>query len=149
MACSYAVIFINTCCKDLEYKEAKKRGEIAKDLFIEVLEFDEVADYENLRKSAIIETLEDLQRRADEFQAAKGDSLETFLISIVWIGYSLDCDFEPHLHLLNQKDEEVERLKGIYGSLFFKWMEVSAYGEPICINEYATKIAALPSTHVL
>ena len=48
--------------------------------------------------------------------------------------------------MLDAKEEKIEG-KGADG--LYKWMEVTSYGEPICINEYATMIAALPFTHVL
>ena len=51
----------------LEYKEASTSCEIAKDLFIEVLEFDDVDIFFNLRKSEIIDKLNALQQRAEEF----------------------------------------------------------------------------------
>ena len=149
---SYAAIFINTrCCQELEYKGAQERCELAKDLFIEVLEFDDFVPHENLRKSEIVNILTELDKKADEF-AEKCTAEETFLLSIVWIGYSLDCDFAPHQEILAAKDEEIANENeeaGKSGGKYFKWMEVSAYGEPICINEYATRIAAHPSTHVL
>ena len=48
----------------MDYKCAKERGEIAKDLLIEVLEFDDVIPYENLKKSEIIDILNKLQEKA-------------------------------------------------------------------------------------
>ena len=75
----------------------------------------------------------------------------TFLISIVWVGYSLDGEFGEHKQFLAPKEEEFEMkvTKGSDASLYHQWMELTAYGEPICINEYASRIAALKSVHVL
>ena len=76
--------------------------------------------------------------------------MATFLVSIVWIGFSLDPDFDFHVNLLDEKTEEInDEGKEAEESEYYRWMELTAYGEPICINEYATKIAALKSTHVI
>ena len=64
---SHVVIFVNTKCKDLSYKDAMLRGEQAKDLFIEILEFDDFDIRENLSKAEIIKVLDDIERIATEF----------------------------------------------------------------------------------
>ena len=66
----------------------------------------------------------------------------------MWIGFSLDQDFAQHQAFFDKKEEEIN-CKGTDGSQYVKFMELSAYGEPICINEYATQIAAPSSVHVL
>ena len=43
------------------------RGEQAKDLFIEILEFDDFDIRENLSKAEIIKVLDDIERIATEF----------------------------------------------------------------------------------
>ena len=45
-------------CTDLEYRNGKASAEFAKDLFIEVLNFDDTESFFNLRKSEVIEKLE-------------------------------------------------------------------------------------------
>ena len=81
---SNCVIFINTSCNEneefkkskdkpevaqpSEYKDAEKRGQLAQDLFIETLEFDDVKPYVNYKKADIIQVLEDLEKKAEQFQ---------------------------------------------------------------------------------
>ena len=60
---SIAYVFVNTRSKDLVYKNAKQRGEEAKILFEEVLQFDEVEVCEDLEKAKVLEILEKLKKR--------------------------------------------------------------------------------------
>ena len=68
---SIAVIFVNTHCKGVQYKNAVERGEQARKLFKEELEYQEVRLFEDIDKAQIIEKLESLKARANEFEAGE------------------------------------------------------------------------------
>ena len=70
------------------------------------------------------------------------DKQEHLLISIVWIGHVLHPEFEPHLKIIKEKC-------GSVSSLQFPQFELNHLGEPMCINEYASRIAAGGNTYVL
>ena len=74
----------------------------------------------------------------------------TLLISIVWIGFSLDPDFDLHDKLIPKKihrtisiieNEDKSKIKNRY--------VLTCEGEPICLNEYCTKIANYTNVHVV
>ena len=51
---------------------------------------------------------------------------------------------------MGQSVDQIDNLKGKDGSPFVPYYELTYYGQPICINEYATEIAAQgPNTHVI
>ena len=50
---SHALVFINTHCRSVEYKDVEKRGEMTKDLLIETLWFDTCDVYKNASKAEI------------------------------------------------------------------------------------------------
>ena len=63
------VIFANDKCKDIDYKNVKQRCESAIDLFSGILEFtDDIEIYHNATKRKIIEVMEGLNKRAEEFE---------------------------------------------------------------------------------
>ena len=71
-------------------------------------------------------------------------------IGIVWIGLCIDPDENCHEHQKLLKELKVERPPaGIDESEFFQRFELTHEGEPICINEYATRIARSKGTHVI
>ena len=87
-------------------------------------------------------------------------------IGIVWVGYSLNPNYQQHKSILkdlikcpeakveaevissnpNEEDQLIPEDK----SSFYPWTELTYKGEPICINEYATRIAKTSeSAHVI
>ena len=66
-----AYIFVNTESLGLPYKNAVGRGKSALALFKDILEFEHVEVFTDLTKSNIIEKLEELQERADDFEQRK------------------------------------------------------------------------------
>ena len=66
----HAAIFVNTDVNDLEWTDAIKKGERAKELFRETFEFreDQVEVLVNLEKQAIIAKFDQMQTMADEHE---------------------------------------------------------------------------------
>ena len=72
---------------------------------------------------------------------------ETFCICIIWVGHSLNSAIPGHQKIL--EEFKVKKLAAQDGSLFDNTFAITCLGEPICLSEYATKIAQGSSTHVL
>ena len=70
-----AYIFINTGCSDVKYKNADERGRKAVELFQEVLGFEQIRTYTNMTKMAIIDELNAIQTKADEFNKQFNDKM--------------------------------------------------------------------------
>ena len=103
---SIAYIFVNSGCKELEYKAYQDKGKNTQKLFKDILEFNQVQVFEDLSKKEIIEQLEDLKNTARhyEFENDKG----SLAISITWIGFKLQASwFTPHKLLLTKLQKEV------------------------------------------
>ena len=73
---------------------------------------------------------------------------EILQICIIWVGFCLDAEFEYHKKIVDSKTEFIKEV-GSDQSRYFKWLELTCEGEPICINEYATLIAEENQVHVL
>ena len=72
---------------------------------------------------------------------------EVFAVSIVWVGHTINSAYPPHENIL--KEFGVEAPLGSDGSAYERNFAVTYLGEPICITEYAVRLAAGSSTHVL
>ena len=90
---SIAVIFINTHCNGLNYKNVLVKGKQTEQLFKDVFEFNEVWTYYDLTKEKIIEILLNLHSIAVEFESGDSKIKEPvkplLAISISWIGHKL------------------------------------------------------------
>ena len=76
-------------------------------------------------------------------------SFESFVAAIIWIGFSLDPSIGAHQKLIEVQPFTKNDV-GVDDSVYFKWLELTSLGEPICINEYATRIAQVgKSIHVV
>ena len=64
-------------------------------------------------------------------------------IAIIWIGFVLDPSSSKDQEFMNK--QTVDNPIGSDGTEYFKWLELTQLGEPICINEYATRIAQVGS----
>ena len=65
---------------------------------------------------------------------------EILLIGIVWIGHTLTPDIYAHQQII--EDIGVKEFKSdIDGSSYYRRFELNHLGQPICINEYSTRIA--------
>ena len=97
---SISYIFVNKGCKELEYKAYQEKGKMTREVFEDILEFNQVQVFENLSKKEIIEQLEDLKNTARnyEFENDKG----TLAISISWIGFKLQGSWYTEHKLLLQ-----------------------------------------------
>ena len=72
------------------------------------------------------------------------------MISIVWIGYSLDPDLAAHSNLINQKvHRSISEFQNDDKSRLFNRYVLTSDGQPICLNEYATRIANYKNVHVV
>ena len=79
-----------------KYKYAKERGEIQRQIFEDILEFDEVVVHNDLSKDAMIGELNKLKDRADAFEKNRGKK-DVFAIAVVYVGYFLDhVTYKPH-----------------------------------------------------
>ena len=85
---SIAVIFLNTNLKGLKYGGGPERASMLENLFKEVLEFDTVKVHTDLKKEQIREVLESLKKRADDFEATKGEK-DILTIAISNVGFNL------------------------------------------------------------
>ena len=101
------MVFVNTKCKELDFDGAEEKANIALDLHIEDLQLEDFDQtHRNLSKKEIIGVLEDLEERAKEYSeklTLSENKKKNLMISIVWIGYSLDPDLDAHSKLINQK----------------------------------------------
>lgn len=72
------------------------------------------------------------------------------MISIIWIGFSLDPELEEHEELINKKVQRSlsERINKDESKIFNRY-GLSCNGEPICLNEYSTKVANYKNVHVV
>ena len=74
---------------------------------------------------------------------------EILLIGIYWIGHYLTPEADMDILSYFKDKIPIESL-GVDDSEFFPQYELTHLGQPICINEYATEIAAQgPQTHVI
>ena len=152
---SHSVVFINTHCRAAQYKDANVRGNMVKDLLIETLWFDTCNVYENYSKEQIIRKLVKLQTKAEKHEfknSMKNEgqkSSQSLAIAIIWIGFVLDPRRKDEKDLMDKQTFEKNPV-GLDNSEYFKWLELTSLGEPICINEYATRIAQIGSSvHVI
>ena len=63
-----AYIFINTGCKELEYKDHRIKKKCIENLYQNLLEFQEVKVYENKNKFEMIEILQELNAKARDYE---------------------------------------------------------------------------------
>ena len=131
----------------LPWKNAAERGELARKLFADVLNFKEVRVFTNLSKDEIIEKLNQVKNQANRFEMAK-HGRETLAVGITWIGHKLQSNNDLHKQIL-AKHRVATPGPGKNNSEHFQWYETTIFGQPLCLNEYATTIAEGPSTHVL
>lgn len=82
------------------YAGAKEYGEDARKLFENVLKFNWVDVQTNLSKNSIISKLKELQKFATDFRRNNPD--QDCAIAIVWIGNSLNGDYNSHKQLLQE-----------------------------------------------
>ena len=76
-----------------------------------------------------------------DYQMERLNNDDFFLISIYWIGYTLQPDLQ--LEFLKQQNLVFPELGlGKDQSRFYAQYELTKDAEPICINEYATQIAS-------
>ena len=79
------------------------------------------------------------------------EAQEKLVVSIVWIGHTLNPEY--HSDILKNLVRGNFVKKGKDGSTMYPtiypWFELTCQGEPICVNEYATRIASDRFTHVI
>ena len=82
-----------------------------------------------------------------EFENDRQKIKSLLAVGICWIGFHLT----PSADMAVIKENKlVATHTGEDGSEFYPHYELTSKGEPICINEYATKIASQgPNTHVI
>ena len=79
-----------------------------------------------------------------DFEHYRQKGNDVLAVGIYWIGHLLTPTRNPELleEVMEQPVDKIDNLKGIDGSPFVPHYELTYYGQPICINEYATEIAA-------
>ena len=78
---------------------------MALDILVEELQLDDHKIYYDKNKKEIQEIFEELEQKARDFSMEKSEldnkvRKGTFLISIIWVGFSLDPDFDRHDSLI-------------------------------------------------
>ena len=99
-----AVVFVTTENNGQRYTDAHARGEIAQEIFEELLEFDEVKVFTDQSKGQIIEQFDHLDALSNDFEkskAATDNKEDVLLIGIFWIGQKLRTSYAPNLTVLN------------------------------------------------
>ena len=96
----------------------------------------------------MIEKLDLIQSQADAFEKNK-KGLDVLAVAIVSIGYA----FNPEVYPLHQKKAEAEEYEppgsDMLGNEYYPQYMFTCNEEPICMSEYACRIASGPSTHVI
>ena len=114
----------------------------------EELDFQKVEIHINLTKSEIIEKLEEIQHRVDTFEKEK-EKNDNMAVAVISIGYS----FNPELFPLHKKKAQEKEFKPIpdceYGNEHYPQYILAKDDEPICMTEYACRLAQGSSTHVI
>ena len=103
--------------------------------------------FTNLTKAEVIDKMNWLRERSNQFEDEKQEE-ETLAIGIAWIGHKLLADYEPHKRILAMHGVSLPATSPD-DTDFYPQYELTIFGQPICLNEYATSIATGPSTHVL
>ena len=83
-----------------------------------------------------------------EFERARQNEDYKLLVGIYIVGHTLSDMHGEDKKILKKKGLYIEE-EGADGSKFENHYELTNAGQPICINEYATRIAEGPNTHVL
>ena len=86
--------------------------------------------------------------QANQFEKLNTSQTEVLAISIVNVGFHLDFNDYYRHNSISKRLGYREPPKGSDGSLHVKMYAITYFGEPICLNEYAARLAAGPSTHV-
>ena len=129
------------------YPEAKEKAAKYEKLFEQVLKYDKVNTYTNLPKAQVIEVLDLLQSKSDHFERTKkpGDTLS---IAIVNVGHRLDTRFAKHVEIYRSLGYSEPKTSTDGSEYLYRW-SVTHLGQPICLPEYAARIASSVSTHVV
>ena len=146
-----AVIFVNTGCSSagedqsqneentIGWTDANERGETARQLFKDVLNFYDVNVHVNLSKEKIIAELDSLKYQAGTFDDERTGN-ETLCIAIVWVGHKIIANYPPHNEIMEEKEWEMPPVT--HGTEDFTGnFEISSAGEILCINEHLGGIA--------
>ena len=88
-----------------------------------------------------------IQLIAEQFVKEKLEN-ELLLIGICWVGQKLQCGYKVHTDI-TEKLGSLIWPKGTDDSDYLPYYELTSLGEPICLNEYATRIAGNEATHVI
>ena len=105
----------DTFCLPVKWNEAKERGNQAAEIFDDILEFKDVEIFHNLPKVEIIKKLDELQKKANQFEDkceidyALGRKVGTLAVAIIWIGPSIGLKHQQDMihELIDEKNEEI------------------------------------------
>ena len=131
----------------LAYPQAKEKAAKYEKLFEQVLKYDKVNTFTNLPKAQVIEILDLLQSKSDHFERTKkpGDTLS---IAIVNVGHRLETHYANHPEIYRSLGYSTPKTS-TDGSVYIKVWSVTHLGQPICLPEYAARIASSVPTHVI
>ena len=75
---------------------------------------------------------------------------DDFVIAIYWIGYSISEELLKMMPSLEERFQLAGMLdNNASDSEIHRHFELDVYGQPLCINEFATWLAHDPNTHVI
>ena len=100
---SVAAIFVHTKANDLAYTGVDDRAMMQYLLFKFVLEFNEVKVYIDEPKEEIIDILDQLKERAEDFRVDKA-KMNLLAIAIVNVGYFLNLEYPQHMTVVNERN---------------------------------------------
>ena len=86
-----AVIFSSSKLFNSKEVYATERAEVQRQIFKDILEFDEVTVHNDPSKADMIKELNALKKRSDEFEKTRGDK-DVLAIAVINIGYFLDLE---------------------------------------------------------
>ena len=85
-------------------------------LFKKVLQFNDVTVHTDLTKAKIIEVLDSVKERAEQFAQKFGDK-EVLAVAVINIGFNMVLDYTPHHTLLQERGYRAPP-KGTDGSFY-------------------------------
>ena len=73
---------------------------------------------------------------------------EDLAVGIVWIGHTLDPEYQLHNDIIKEKiqkkqDSDEIHTKKSDRSKFYPRFELTSFGEPICLNEHLSKVSSI------
>ena len=117
----------------------------AVNLFKNLLKFDKVEVSDNPSKEIIWNKIEELRDEASCFDQ-ENNGCGVFAVAIVWIGFTLNCNFHEHIEIMKAKNAYIFHESDIDGTKYHLDYQITMSGECINIRELAIQISEPTST---